>query len=137
MRSLFLGTLALLSIATSSAMAAENAIGRAVKSCGQDIDTYCANVKPGGGRLVGCLYSHDQEISSECGMALSEMALEHEAAVAQGAEIFDACETERESFCPTEQWGHGGVVRCLSMQSHTVESVSAGCRHTLEKYGLI
>ena len=136
MRSLFLGTLALLSIAASSVMAAESVVGNAVKSCGHDIDTYCDNVKPGGGRLMGCLYSHDDKISSDCGMALNKMALQHEAAVAQGTEIIDACETEREAFCPTEQWGHGGVVKCLSMQSHTVESVSAGCRHTLEKYGL-
>ena len=136
MRSLFLGTLALLSAAATSVMAAENVVGDAVKRCGHDIDTYCAHVKPGGGRLTGCLYSHDDKVSSECGMALNAMALQHEAAVAQGTEIFDACETEREAFCPTERWGHGGVVRCLSMQSHTVESVSAGCRHTLEKYGL-
>lgn len=136
MRSPFLGTLALFSVAASSVMAAENIIGHAVKSCGHDIDTYCAHVKPGSGRLMGCLYSHDQEISSECGMALNAMALEHEAAVAQGSEIYDACETERETFCPTEEWGHGGVVKCLSMQSHTVESVSAGCRRTLEKFGL-
>ena len=136
MRSLFLGTLALLSTAAASVMAAENVVGDAVKRCGHDIDTYCAHVKPGSGRLVGCLYSHDDKISSECGMALNAMALQHEAAAAQSTEIVEACETERETFCPTEQWGHGGVVRCLSMQSHTVESVSAGCRHTLEKYGL-
>ncbi len=68
---------------------------------------------------------------------MNAASLEYESLATQGSEVLDVCETEREAFCPTSQWGHGGVVKCLAMQSHTVESVSAACRLTLEKFGLI
>ena len=112
-------------------------MARAVKSCQQDIDTDCGHVKPGEGRLMGCLYSNDDKISSQCGMALNDATLQFETVVAQVAEVIGACETEREIFCPTAEWGRGGVAKCLAMQSHTVESVSAGCGLVLEKFGVI
>ena len=137
MRISMMSVLVVLSIAAGSAMAQENIVARAIERCATDIDTYCPHVKPGEGQLMGCLYSNDDKISTECGLALNDAALHYESVVAQASDIMAACETEREAFCPTAEWGHGGVVKCLSMQSHVVESVSAGCRLTLEKYGLI
>ncbi len=137
MRTLMLGAMLALSVAAGSVMAAGGVVARAVKSCEQDIDTYCGHVKPGEGRLMGCLYANDDKISSQCGMALNDASLQFEVVVAQVSEVIDACETERETFCPTAEWGRGGVVKCLAMQSHTVESVSTGCRLVLEKFGLI
>ncbi len=132
-----LGTMFVLSVAAGSAMAEESVVAQAVKSCEQDIATYCGHVKPGEGRLMGCLYSNDDKISSQCGMALNDATLQFETVVAQVSEVIDACETERETFCPRAEWGHGGVVKCLAMQSYTKESVSTGCRLVLEKFGLI
>ncbi len=137
MRTLMLGTMFALCVAAGPVMAQESVVARAVKSCEKDIDTYCGHVKPGEGRLMGCLYSNDNKISSQCGTALNDASLQIEAVVAQVSEVIDACETERETFCPTAEWGHGGVVKCLAMQSHMVESVSMGCRLVLEKFGLI
>jgi transcriptional regulator CtsR len=70
-------------------------------------------------------------------MALNDASLQFESVAAQVSEVIDACETERETFYPSAKWGQGGVVKCLAMQSHTVESVSTGCRLVLEKFGLI
>ncbi len=50
-------------VAAGSVMAQESVVARAVKSCEQDIDTYCGHVKPGEGRIMGCLYSNDDKIS--------------------------------------------------------------------------
>ena len=132
-----LGTMLALSVAAGSVMVQESVVARAVKSCAQDIDTDCGHVKPGEGRLMGCLYANDDKISNQCGMALTDASVQFETVAAQASEVIDACETERETFCPTAKWGQGGVVKCLAMQSHTVESVSAGCRLVLEKFGMI
>jgi len=137
MTNLMMRSLVVLLFAAGSAMAEENVLARAVARCADDIDAYCPHVKPGNGRLMGCLYSNETKISSECGLALNALSLEYESVIAKGADIIDACETEREAFCPTAEWGQGGVVKCLALQSHTVESVSASCRLTLEKHGLI
>lgn len=44
-----------------------------VKYCRPDIERLCANLKPGGGRLLKCLKSHPKEISVGCGQALQKL----------------------------------------------------------------
>ena len=36
-------------------------------ACGDDLQRFCADVRPGGGRLVQCLSSHAPEVSPACG----------------------------------------------------------------------
>jgi len=36
------------------------------KACGADVKQYCAQVKPGGGRIIECLEEHSKEVSDEC-----------------------------------------------------------------------
>lgn len=136
MRLLALGTMVVLWGAVHCAVGEENLIVRAMKSCESDISNYCGHVKMGQGRIWGCLLANDDKITSECGMALNAVTLDFESVRAKADEMVRACEADRENFCPTAEWGQGGVVECLLRQSHTVESVSRGCRYTLEKHGL-
>ena len=85
-----LGTMLALSVAAGSVMVQESVVARAVKSCQQDIDTYCGHVKPGEGRLMGCLYSNDDRISSQCGMALNDATPQFETVAAQVSEVLDS-----------------------------------------------
>ncbi len=41
-------------------------IDEAQRACGQDIAKYCADVKPGGGRLIKCLSPHIDELTPVC-----------------------------------------------------------------------
>jgi hypothetical protein len=36
------------------------------KACGEDIKTHCNGVKPGGGRIYGCLKQHEAELGETC-----------------------------------------------------------------------
>lgn len=36
------------------------------KACGDDIKTHCNGVKPGGGRIYGCLKQHEAELGATC-----------------------------------------------------------------------
>lgn len=137
MKLLVYGSVGVLLVVTFCATADENTLALAVKSCQQDIEDHCGHVKMGEGRIWRCLLSNDDRISAECGAAMSDAALDFERVRAQGDEVVRSCETDRAVFCPTAEWGRGGVVNCLAMQSHTVESVSAGCRKMLQKHGLI
>ena len=40
------------------------------EACGPDIQEYCADVEPGGGRVGKCLIEHRADISSACAGAL-------------------------------------------------------------------
>ncbi len=43
------------------------------QSCETDIKTLCSNVKPGEGRIVGCLEKNASAISAQCTKALNEV----------------------------------------------------------------
>ena len=41
--------------------------------CADDIEKYCKEIKPGGGRLLNCLKSHETELSESCRGKISEL----------------------------------------------------------------
>ena len=45
----------------------------AMKYCKADYERLCPGVQPGGGRILGCLKAHKEEISIGCGKALQAM----------------------------------------------------------------
>jgi hypothetical protein len=38
----------------------------AKQACAKDIEKYCADITPGGGRLINCLKPHFNELATEC-----------------------------------------------------------------------
>jgi hypothetical protein len=58
------------------ASAAPNALAQraeAMKYCKADYQRLCPGIQPGGGRIIGCLKAHKEEISIGCGKALQAM----------------------------------------------------------------
>ena len=47
------------------------------QACAADAKKFCAQVKPGGGRILACLEEHSKEISPECSSVL-EKRTQHE-----------------------------------------------------------
>jgi Cysteine rich repeat len=45
------------------------------KACGADLRQHCANVAPGGGRVLACLQSHEAELKPACKAELPQLAL--------------------------------------------------------------
>jgi len=41
--------------------------------CRWDMSRFCSDISPGAGRVVGCLKSHDIELSPECGKQLRSL----------------------------------------------------------------
>jgi hypothetical protein len=63
-------SLAALMSAAPSALAQEAA---AMRYCKADVARLCRGVQPGGGRIIGCLKAHKEEMSIGCGKALQAM----------------------------------------------------------------
>jgi hypothetical protein len=56
--------------------AAPNALAQqaeAMRYCKADVARLCPGVQPGGGRIIGCLKAHKEEMSIGCGKALQAM----------------------------------------------------------------
>ena len=47
------------------------AIQRLEGACGEDIEQFCSDVTPGGGRMASCMDAYSDQLSRSCSVALS------------------------------------------------------------------
>jgi hypothetical protein len=47
----------------SNANAAEDIIESVAKGCEKELTSYCSNVTPGEGRVLACLYAHNDKLA--------------------------------------------------------------------------
>jgi hypothetical protein len=92
--------------------------------CAGDVARFCADVVPGGGRVLRCLDAHREELSPRC-RATSETRL---SALARR----HPCATDRERFCPDVPTGEGRAIECL--RGH-LDELSASCRSAITRGG--
>jgi hypothetical protein len=85
-------------------------------ACEADVNTYCAEVRPGEGRLAGCLKEHEDELSSECTTALNAAK--------------EACEGDIQTYCADVEPGGGRVADCL--RKHR-DQISDDCRNVMPR----
>jgi hypothetical protein len=95
---------------TNSSTAGASGGGKFRAACGEDLQRFCADVQPGGGRLVQCLSSHTSELSAGCGNMIA-------AAGRGGAKIRAACDQDLQRYCVGVQPGRGRLVQCLSSRT--------------------
>jgi Cysteine rich repeat len=56
----------LMCLCTLSAGAQQNLVESVVNGCKAELDTYCKDVTPGEGRILGCLYARNDKLSGKC-----------------------------------------------------------------------
>lgn len=64
---------ALIALVNQHAVHAQEATGRtggALAACKADAERICPGVKPGGGRLIGCLKEHENDVTIGCAKEL-------------------------------------------------------------------
>ena len=86
--------------------------------CSEEISKYCGGVKPGGGRILGCLKEHEKDLTPACmeKFAATERRLE---------EAKQICAGDSEKFCKGIQPGEGRIAKCL--KEH-IQEISLNCR---------
>jgi hypothetical protein len=112
---------ALATVACALTLAMHSA--RAEEACRADAERLCKGVRPGGGRILRCLKSHEAELSPACRTQLG-------AAREKAATFAEACKADARRLCAGVAPGGGRVLACL--RSHQAE-LSPGCRGALSK----
>lgn len=99
--------------------AAETPAGQAKQkgggACAQDIQTLCAGIQKGGGRINKCLNEHAAQVSPACQAERKERKAENKA-------IKAACQADIKQFCASTKGGE--MFKCL--ESHEAQ-LSPGC----------
>lgn len=119
--------------AAGSLSAEENIIETVANGCKSEIDTYCKDVTPGEGRILACLYAHQDKLSGKCDYALYDAAARLERAVAALGYVASECEEDLMSYCADVQVGEGRVLDCLKKND---ARVSKRCKSALKDVGL-
>jgi hypothetical protein len=113
-------------LGTAAAQPAEKGGG----ACRPDVEKFCKDVKPGGGRIVQCLQQHESALSGACRDSMEQGRKRGAAAKQRGEEFAEACKADAEKVCKGVQPGEGRVLRCLVEKK---DQVSPACRQKIEE----
>lgn len=114
--------------------AAEKGIIETFKEgCKADLDMYCKDVKPGEGRLLACLYAHEDRISTQCQYAVYDAAVQLERALNALTYVANECRDDLKANCANIKQGEGRLLTCLEKND---AKLSARCRQAMEYLGL-
>lgn len=116
----------------SNANAAEDIIESVAKGCEKELTSYCSNVTPGEGRVLACLYAHNDKLSGQCEYALYDAAVQLERFVAALSYLANECDADLEKFCSAVETGEGRLLQCLDDNS---KKISARCTQALKDVG--
>jgi hypothetical protein len=103
------------------------------ESCGGELARHCADVTPGEGRVLACLFAHGDKLSGRCELALYDAAARLERAISAVTYLASECRVELETHCGNVAAGEGRATRCL--KDHAGE-LSPRCDQALTNLGV-
>lgn len=94
--------------------------------CTEEIRKFCAEVQPGGGRIMQCLKQHEARLSSACAQRMDDML------ATVSTPVGKACRDDWAALCyhPRAATDRKAMVECL--QAHRAK-VSAGCKKAMDE----
>ena len=126
-------TVALLLSSVVPVLAVENIVETVARGCEKEIQGFCKDVTPGEGRVLACLFAHNDKLSGSCEYALYDAAVQLERAIAALTYVANECEDDLEKFCAAVEAGEGRLAECLNKNE---KKVTDRCNKALKDVGL-
>lgn len=98
------------------------------EACEEEIATHCSAVEPGDGRLISCLYAHENLASEACDAATTERLDLLDQFFFRVRTVYEACVADAYTHCNETERGGGRLIACLKDAG---DAVSGGCREQL------
>ena len=103
------------------------------EGCQKELATYCKTVTPGEGRILACLYAHEDKLSGRCVYSLYEAANQLDRAVTALKYVANECKADISSLCADTQPGEGRIIKCLEKND---AKVSSRCKQAKKDVGM-
>ena len=97
------------------------AVNKVLTACKGDLDKYCSNVTPGGGRGLLCLEAHEDKISNKCEYSLFDASRNLHRAANRIEQAADICWSDIEKNCSSIPEGGGRIAQCLLDKKATLK----------------
>src|SRR5512143_4098484 len=121
-------------LVSSGVVSAQQALIESVaKGCENELKTYCKDVTPGEGRVLACLYAHEDKLSGQCEFALYDAAAQLERALNALSYAANECRDDLTKFCSDIKPGGGRLMQCIDKND---AKVSTRCKQALKETGL-
>ena len=130
---IFFVLMAILPLGITNATAGQSLVETVANGCKTEIETYCSQVTPGEGRILACLYAHEDKLSAKCEYALYDAAAQLERAVAALSYLANECGPDLEKYCASIGPGKGRLLNCLKKHD---KQVSKRCNQAVKDVGL-
>jgi hypothetical protein len=112
---------------------AQGIVETVAKGCEKELKMYCAQVTPGEGRVLACLYSFWDKLSDQCDNALYDAAGQLQQAVAAVRYVHGECWDDLKTYCANIKPGEGRLLQCLEKND---AKVSKRCKQAMKDTGL-
>ncbi len=129
---LVLAILMVLVVSAGTVSAGSDPVETVLTGCKKELETYCRGVTPGQGRILACLYAHEDKLSGRCDYALYDAAAQLERAVAALTYLANECRDDLEKFCADIAPGQGRLLNCLQKNE---AKVSGRCKQAFQDVG--
>ena len=103
----------LLGVAQADTIGYAKAISILAKSCGQDIERYCANAQLANFGINKCLEENAGNLTAQCNQDRTMVRQEIQARIEAQATALKVCQRDAAQYCPTITRGRGYTLQCL------------------------
>lgn len=110
------------------AQAQDSLVQHVLDSCEVEIESFCSQVTPGGGRLLHCAAAHEDKLSGRCNYALFQASSALQQIAAAIAHMAEQCMADVQTLCSDVKEGEGRILMCLEEQA---DGVSDACKQAV------
>lgn len=115
----------------SAPAVAQGPVKGVLEACETEITTYCDEVTPGHGRMLSCMYAHEDKISDECAASIVDLADALDFLFANVGNAVALCAADIEANCSGVEFGGGRILSCLKANA---DKVSAECQPVVSSF---
>jgi hypothetical protein len=109
-------------------------VKKAKTDCQPDLQKFCKDVTPGGGRIASCLDSREDQLSPICRSSwLAAKARVSEKLDQEELAFRDSCRTDLHKFCSKVPSGRGRLLDCLDRNKDKLTPSCSNFRNSLEE----